>query len=439
MTLLYRQNFGNKLGYWGVIVAIIATLALAFPISAQAATYYVDKSAPAGGNGSLQKPWDGIQAALRSGVLTGGDEVILAPGRYGRLKFHDVRPDSTILFRASGPGVHATELEVARSQNLSFEGFEIWPAKPRNDNQSLVRAGYSSRNINFTRFDLRSGPDAADYMGWTLQDWKKRRISGFLLNGPDVSVTDSTLTGISFGIAVTGKNARVERNTIYGFSGDGIRGLGDNTLVKANHIKDCVKIDGNHDDGIQSWTLGKDGKVGGGIQRDLQIIGNKIEEWTGPADHPLICDLQGMLFGHQLRDLVITDNIVSVSAYHGIAAAGVSGGLIANNTLVNNRGPSTKAPWIGILGGGSRDVVIANNITPLFSLPDNLSGQLRANKNVQLIYSARELVDPMNQNYALKPGSALIDSARADYAPETDYSGVRRGAAPDIGALESLP
>ena len=438
MNKMYSRFCGKNASIRRLIVPILTTIALLQPTSVLADTYYIAKDAGGGGNGSEARPWDGVRAAIRSGSIKGGDTIIFKPGQYGRLKFHDVTPDSMVTFKTEGPGVHVTELEVARSQNLSFDGFQVWPLKRRGDNQSLVRAGHSSRNIHFRNFDLRSG-ETTDYVNWSLRDWRERQISGFLLNGPDVSVTDSTLTGIGFGIAVTGKNARVERNTIYGFSGDGIRGLGDNTHIIGNHIKDCVKIDGNHDDGLQSWTLGKGGKVGAGIQKDLHIIGNQIEEWTGDPKHPLICDLQGMLFGHRLHDLVITNNIVAVSAYHGISAAGITRGLIANNTLVNSRGPSSKAPWIGVLGGGSRQVTMANNITPAFSIPGHMSSQIRENMNVQLIYSARELVDPLNQNYDLKPGSGLIGRAIPELATTTDFYGNPRGAAPDVGALQHRP
>ena len=255
-------------------------------------------------------------------------------------------------------------------------------------------------------------------------------------------ISDSDATGLYHAIGTSGRGAQLLNNRVLGYSGDGARALGDNSLVRGNSFQDCVKVDGNHDDGFMAWSLGPGKTVGQGTIKGLVIENNLIEEWTGPKNHPLICELQGIFIGGYLDDLVIRNNVVSVSAYHGITAYGVTRGLIANNTLINSRGPSRTQPWIGIWGHKdrrSRQVSVVNNIAPLFKVdakPGSSPGQF---KNAALVYPAQQLRAPYSGDYRPLPGSGLVDSGNSRLAPGEDIAGNPRpsGAGVDIGAYEN--
>ncbi len=190
-----------------------------------------------------------------------------------------------------------------------------------------------------------------------------------------------------------------------------------------------------------TWSLGANGKVGAGTINGLVIENNLIEEWTGRKNHPFICELQGIFLGGYLNDLVIQNNVVSVSAFHGITAYGVTRGKIVNNTLVNSRGPSKTQPWIGLWGHvdrGSTQVTVANNIAPVFKVTTLPSYNLRQFRNVVVTNPEQQLRAPFKGDYRPANGSALIDGADAQYAPARDIDGTTRtlGSSADIGAYE---
>ena len=103
--------------------------------------------------------------------------------------------------------------------------------------------------------------------------------------------------------------------------------------------KNCVVTDANHDDGIQGF------KPGGGTISGLVIDRNTILEWTAAPDHPLRCALQGMFLSDAIyENLVVSNNLVSTSQYHGITLSGGRNAKIVNNTVVNAKGVTGSTP-----------------------------------------------------------------------------------------------
>lgn len=427
----------GKCLFTGIGVALLTCL-VAPTVSAE--TYFVNPSAQSSGSGSEAAPWSSVNLAVKSKVLKGGDTVLLAPGEYGDLTIVGARFDGPIFLRSDfGAEAHFTSITVENSRNIHFSHLKIWPARPKEGDPSLVVVNKDSPDIEFVQIDLRSTQDAADYRRWNAETWLHNQASGFLMLGPRNTVRNSKVTGIRFGIAITGDGSQIIGNRIDGFSGDALRVLGDNSKLAGNVVENCVKVDSNHDDGIQSWSTGPDGKPDGGTVKNLLIENNVINEWTGTRNHPLICSLQGIFLTQKLDGLIVRNNAVSVSAYHGISVGGASRTQVVNNTLVNSQGPNAESPWLGVFLSNANDgVLIANNIAPNFNVEGNVDYRSPDLRNLTIVRPAQELRSPLGGDLRPAQGSQLINAGNAAFAPRTDLDGTPRnlGAAPDIGAYE---
>lgn len=407
---------------------------------AHAETYFVDPMAADGGQGTQTAPWPSINSALLSGVLRGGDRVVLATGEYGEVRLTGARFQSPVEFSANpGDAAHFTGIEIENSQNIHFRHIQVWPERLMQDDPSLVIVNSDSPDIEFSDVDLRSTRDAQDYRIWDPDLWLRYQVSGFLMLGPRNAVRDSTVTGIRFGIAITGDGSEITNNRVEGFSGDALRVLGNDSKLIGNHVSNCVKVDGNHDDGIQGWTAGPDGTIDGGVIFNLQIEDNVINEWVGNTTHPFVCDLQGIWLTRSMQGLIIRNNAVSVSAYHGISVGGASQTLIVNNTVVNSRAPSAKAPWIGIFQPNDpASVIVANNVAAVFNVNGGVDFQSSGRANFAVVDPSQQLRAPFSGDLRPAPGSQLINAGNATFAPPADLDGTPRtlGGAPDVGAYE---
>ncbi len=98
MSIFNRGSFSMK-------NAFLLVCGVLFSVSvALAQTYYVDASAPQGGDGSAGNPFHAIQQAAH--IMVAGDECIIADGVYAEnvLPAHSGTPDQPIVYRAAGPG-----------------------------------------------------------------------------------------------------------------------------------------------------------------------------------------------------------------------------------------------------------------------------------------------------------------------------------------------
>lgn len=413
-----------------------------------ATEYWVSPDQTENGDGSQTAPWNTLEAALRSGTLKGGDRLVLEAGEYGSVTLRNLRfgAEAPLEIVAEAPGAaHMLGLNVVGSSGLVIRDLAIWPVNPVSGTYDRVFVGRHSPDIVFHGLDVRGRPDAPEtYLSWSKDEWLGPwRSNGMKILGPRNAVYDSTFTGVGFGITASGKEARVIGNEVRGFSGDGLRGLGNNAVFRGNLVRDCVKIDDNHDDGFQSWAKHKDANGVPAVSGTI-IEANRILEWTGPEDHPLRCRLQGIgMFDGMYRNWVIRNNVVSVSVYHGISVYGAEGVQIINNSVVNARGLAGGKPWIMISdhknGTPARDNLVVNNLSNSFKTKVSAGGDvIPTSMNVVVRYPYRTYLDPVRFDYRLRDDSPLIDVGVAEFAPPEDIEGRPRplGAGPDMGAHE---
>lgn len=436
------------------VLAPILALMLAFgagigPAPALARDHFVaplDGPRAAAPDGSQHAPWSSTRAALASEAVTGGDRLRLLPGAHGTLDLAAGDYATPVLIEPFEPGsVQVDRIIIRRGKGLTLRGLQIWPADPAEAKGAHVETASGTARIRFEALDIRGAKDAPErYLAWDLADWKSGpgRRNGMVLQSPDSAVIDSRITGVNFGITLRhgARGTELRGNHVLGFGGDGLRGEVDGMVITGNRIENCIKINDNHDDGFQAWVARKEGAK---ALQDLTFEQNQILEWTA-GYHPLRCRLQGVgLFDGPYRNVMLRNNAIAVTAYHGISVYGGQGVQILHNTVAHSDGRIDAHPWIMMRHGKkdehpARDLTLAGNIAQDFRIQTE-QGKLWDRRANALVRAARqELPGLARGDLRLRSDSPLIDRALPEFAPAQDLRGVPRpqGAAPDFGAFE---
>ncbi|MFS4438327.1 right-handed parallel beta-helix repeat-containing protein [Paracoccaceae bacterium GXU_MW_L88] len=399
------------------ILVTILTLCLTASLG-HARQIYVSSGAQ-GGNGSASAPFGSVGDAIAQ--AQGGDEILLAPGRYGKIFMRKKSFSTPLVIRsAEGKTAIIKGIDLRRSDGLTFRNLTVealGAGEVAEKNHNAVHSDLASDRIRFENLDMRISPDAANYRQWTKQDWSNRQIRGVLMRSPNSAVTGTKVLGFSYGITAEGANSLVEGNDIEGFSGDGIRLIGSNGVARSNYVHNCVKVSGNHDDGLQSWTP-KRGK-NKGLLTNLTIEGNTFFEWDNSPESALKCTLQGIgMFDGIFENVTIRNNVISVSSYHGIALYGGRNAQIYNNTVTNPENAPLNRPWIRVNphkdGRLSENVRVYNNIAHRFIQEGNVPGG-RFENNAEITSPQRLFRDPAGRDYRLRDNASGIKESTRSY------------------------
>ena len=426
----------------GLRAAGLLALALLAATAAPAADFHVAARGGGEGRGSADAPWPDLATALASGRLSGGDRLLLGPGDYGPLVIKGQRfaPPLTI---AAAPGgrAHVDRLTIRDSRGLVIQGLGVWPSAPLGvadlrPGPTLVETDAASSGIVLAGLDIRGGPDAPDtYFDWTLENWQQDwRAQGVFLGGSDQTLRDSVLSGVSNAIVAKGDRAQVLDNRIQGFSRDALRGFGTGSVFRGNHVQDCFAADKSHRDAFQSWTGAGSGDRTAIDQ--ITITDNTIIEWAGPQGHPLRCRLQGIaLFRGPYRNWIISNNLIAIGAFHGIALYGGKNSEVVHNTVVQIDGQPGKSPWIMVKDtGDTNGNLIANNAAMQFKIP---RGTASERGNLTIRAPLQEFVDVPGRDYRPRSGSALVGAADGTTGAQLDLAGRVRPSRPAAGAYEA--
>jgi len=426
-------------------------LATAFDL--RAADYFVDPGYEGQSQGTRSEPFRSIKQALGSGRVKDGDNVILASGNYGHLKIVGKRNKDFVTMRAGKdqvPKFH--KITVYDSANWRFKGLHVSPAYGSSHYLSaMVTISKGSSEIVFENGVLRSSDDVT---AWAKADWLKKAAKGIAAGGKNIVLKNNKIENVKYGITVDVDHGTIEGNLINNFSGDGIRGLGDYTVYRNNTIKNCFRVDGHHDDGFQSWSVGKDGvgtgEVVGGI-----LSGNRIIHREDP-NQKFPCTLQGIgMFDGTFVDWVIENNVVVTNHWHGISVYGSKNLRILHNTVFNpdKTGKTAGKTWIYAAahkdGTPPKNAYVLNNIAPRILKAKQSDVVVAGNISDQSSYALFQDSDTLD--FSLKPSSLAINAGvTAAYLarittrpmpelPETDIDGNKRpqGNGFDVGAYEA--
>jgi parallel beta-helix repeat protein len=426
------------------IVSALAWLAGMAVTPAIAETFYVVPPATQiseQSDGSDAKPFRSVIDAFKSGKVKGGDTLLLKDGGYGNLVIKaNAAFDQPVTIKSQNArrAQFDSILLMSSTRYITLQNLSVWPSNPSAGEPFLIRSYSTTSDITVDSLVIRSDSTSSRFMDWDAEMWEERKFSGIMLDGPRSVVSRNRLIGINHGIMTLGPNSKIIRNIVNGFNGDGIRAF-DESTIKYNRVLNCVKTNDNHDDGIQSFA-GASGSLSG-----LRIDGNVIVEWTGSPNHPLRCDLQGIgLFDGFYDNLVVSNNLVSVSQYHGISVYGARNARVINNTVVNNRGQTSIYPWLRVEnhknGTPSVNTVVANNVAMSLYGQTTTGSGVKFTRNSIVGTPGAVFVNPSAFDYRPKASSGFIDSADGAFTPPYDMLNQRRpsGAAPDRGSYETM-
>lgn len=436
-----------------------------------AADFYVDPvNGSAAGNGSAANPWLTLQQVVTDNLIESrdwdthpytagavlqaknpgapvkaGDTIWLRTGFHGQLVLNGYYNASAITIRAqAGHTPRLNRVSIIGAQNWVLDGLSISPSHA---------TPYVNQTIITLRHDGFWGPASDmvvrncdvfcidDASAWTAQDWIDNAGTAFDVRSDDTELAGNTVRNIRYGIACSGLNSHVHNNVINGFSGDGIRGLGNYGVYEYNVIKNGLDVgDGHHDDGFQSWSVGPGG-VGTGSVVGIVLRGNTIINHED-RNHAMRTTLQGIgCFDGWFDDWVIENNVVITDHWHGITLMGARNCRIVNNTVIDLYTGTPGPCWIQIAPHKdttvSQDCVIRNNLVNTLNVP---AGQTNivVDTNITVTNPDLHFVDPANFDLRLLVTSTAVDAGSSALAPALDRDKITRpqGSAVDVGAYE---
>ena len=438
--------------------------------AAPAHAFYVDPiHGSMSGDGSQAHPWHTLAEVMAANLVNGknpslgkvhaGDIIYLMSGNHGNVNLPYNLPNTDFITIQAALG------ETPVLNGLTVYGGDKWVIRGLtiekiNGGAYYVLAKLNTDHLVFTNNKLQSQSDVS---AWTPNDWlNSAAYSAIYVNGTCASITNNSIKNVRFGIAINGDKINLSNNTINYFADDAIDFTSGNTLISHNRITNhygLLASDANHNDGIQGWTL-----AGVAVQRNVTIDSNVVLESTGiyPAI-PIVStgghsdNMQGIsVFDGIWSNVTASNNVVSVSAYHGLSMYGMSDLIIANNTVLKRSPNQTIDTWIGVFaaktGLAPTNVIVRNNIANYFSL---LQTGVTFDHNLSLkkAWMAWEqdipVVDPVKTFVQSDPtdlaidlhlikGSPAIGAGVAVSGVMVDAESKARLLPPSIGAYEYL-
>lgn len=485
------------------------------------------------GDGSAARPWGSLQAVVSAGPgdargpmlstapywhagpggwrwapnpdapVKPGDALMLMSGDYGDVSV-DVNgqtianADFVTVEAAPGQTPVLRSLFIGATNKWLFRGVKV--QSPAKGYEALVHVGGQSADLPSADIVL-DGLDvssADDTDSWSQADWLARaRFIGIAVAGSPAggssctSITNTTIRNTRFGVMLTGDRTLFANNTLNNLGDDFLDYAANHLMISRNTLTNSLTLgDGNHQDFMQ----GQIGLLLPGTTtnhfHDVVIDRNLAIRQTDPQ-LKFPGPIQGIdAFNVDWHDLVVSNNIVITSACHGISYASVHGGLIVNNTVLDDNSPdgpkdaSGRAlmcrPWVMLgptthEGSPSNDVVVRNNIANVFNVDNSLPGVVmdhnfcppdergctiiwRANGKPRFdqapgVYGDgaavfRNIIDSQGpsatfvhydpRSYAfdvhLKRGTRAYGGGSPDRAPAANFFGAARRPAPNIGA-----
>ncbi len=394
---------------------------------------------------------DRTQVAVRPGAaVQAGDTIWLHDGDHGALVIrsaYNVAPISLV----AAPGAHPrfSKVQVQSAANWILRGLSVSPSYAATYSVGTIASVEShgwrgpAADIELDGLEVFSVPDESVWA--TAADWDTLACNGINVTGSRVRVRRCQVRHVDFAISTSGAEAMVDRNTIDGFAGDGLRGLGDESAFEYNLVKNRRNVNTNHPDGFQSWSSGPGG-VGTGVVRRIVLRGNVFIAYESPA-LPFAGSIQGIgCFDGFYEDWIVENNLVVTDHWHGITLLGARRCRIVNNTVVDLLPGNSPTPWIMVAAHknatASTDCVVRNNLTTRLNTAADTANRLVVDHNLVLPADlAGTFAAPPAFDYHLVPGSPAIDQGAAALAPTLDADGTPRprGAAVDLGAYEFEP
>lgn len=288
-----------------------------------------------------------VATAKRAGA---GDTILLAPGNYGDVILHAIRPGGTVTIKSADANNDAVfgQISVNASSNLVFEDIDVRRTLRAGEPEwaRAVSVG-GSNNISFVGVDFSGSTNGnRNDDGNGLVVTSSSRIS--VLDSTFQQFNNAVVLGRLDDVIFAGNTIRDVRE---GVNMSQIRG----GLFERNYVTEVIPdmSKGDHPDAFQLHAAGA-----AGVSSDIVFRSNVI-----------ITNAQGIFINnHKLGQGLFQSNIVIENNYYegnqrnAISVNGADNVVVTNNSL---RAGAAGVYAPAIVVGGSTDVMVTKNIVPL--------------------------------------------------------------------------
>lgn len=367
------------------------------------------------------------------------DTIVLLNGYHGKIQINGYFNSSYITIMAyEGHNPQISYLYVLGGEKWRFSGLSISSEFENTfSDHSLVRFESHNWNGKASKLILERCKvySVANASIWTKDQWNEFSQDGIIVSAEECMLKYNYFKNVNFAIFIIGNKNTIRGNIIENFSGDGLTGCANDLIFEYNIVKNCYKVNNNHDDGFQSYSINGDPPRERIVLRGNTFINNVS------ANQPFQGSLQGIgCFDGFYIDWIVENNIVITNNVHGITFLGAKNCRIVNNTVLCSVNSLEVPTRINITkhkdGTPSENCLIRNNLTTGLVNGDGVS------KDHNLIVSfssySNHFIDYKAFNFDLKSTSTAVDKGINDLAPVTDIKKRPRpyGNGIDLGAYE---
>jgi parallel beta-helix repeat protein len=376
-----------------------------------------------------------------------GDQILLEKADYGKMT---ISGKNDLLIAAQK--LHEPTFEsitIANSTKITIRGLSVRPKdEDRAQKATLVVIQKNLNNCDilidscFIYSSIKVFPTAAA--------WLARACNAMSIRAQKTTVSNCHILNVYNGIDADALETTVSNNIIENFAGDGLRCNNGNTILKYNIVKNNYHVNDDHNDGIQSFTIGSDGKVGTGTIKNVKIIGNQFYSFTD-NNQPFKCGLQGIgCFDGMYENWEIINNVVCVDHWHGISLYGATNCKIINNTVIPIEGRNNDMlPSIRIFnhktGKKSSGNIIRNNLcyrTGSDAADTKMENNIQINNFNNINEVNKYFFDYVNNNLKLAKNSPAIGKGLYDNSiPFSSFDIEGKARTPgnyDVGAYQFI-
>ncbi|GAA6169351.1 choice-of-anchor Q domain-containing protein [Sessilibacter corallicola] len=444
---------------------IIFTFLCLMSAGSYSATFYIDPiNGSSSNDGSQELPWRTLQEVIENRLIESqrwsapysadstlenvnvgapvkaGDTLVLMSGYHGDIALDRYINAEDIVIQA---GLNQTptvsSIFIRSSARWVISGLSVSNShSPIADFHTGVLVDVESHSFRGPSSEIRIiGNDifsAPDVSHWSVEDWANLGSSGIDIAAENSTVANNTIYNIRFGITTFDDHAYVYGNSIINFAGDGMRGLGNYSEFNNNFVANAFDINGNHDDGFQSWS--RNGQpVVGVILRNNHFITD--------FNHPnpaLLSNFQGIgAFDGFYHDWIVENNVLQIEHWHGISLYGARNCTVINNTVIDYNDDPRMRPWIRINphknGTHGEGNIVRNNIGRIV-IEDSgtVSDHNLSPSNAEF---SNYFVGRNNFDLHLNAQSPAIGAGSFKKAPVQDADGTPRVKRIDAGAYQA--